>query len=209
MFQSLASINSILFNEARSLRHGLEASKRKPCRLNSNKGAKTRRQEPRSKAPTSHLSLSLSRALSLLCLGLVAGAALPSRAGALPHPSLGMAGLGLYRTVCSLLKACSLFGNCFRGTPRLGSKQQRVPVYCQLTETWLSGASLWTLPSTWTPHLCPAFLSLSLSLSTGRGVGSSVQAASPVRTRTPAVLGRWFLPPGRFALRGSAVRGVG
>ena len=33
---------------------------------------------------------------ALLCLGLGAGAVLPSRAGALPHPSFGMDGLGLY-----------------------------------------------------------------------------------------------------------------
>ena len=44
----------------------------------------------------SSLSLSL---FALLCLGLGAGAVLPSRAGALPHPSFGMDGLGLYRTV--------------------------------------------------------------------------------------------------------------
>ena len=40
----------------------------------------------------------------LLCLGLGAGAVLPSRAGALPHPSFGMDRLGLYRTVCLLFE---------------------------------------------------------------------------------------------------------
>ena len=45
-------------------------------------------------------SLSFSVCFALLCLGLGAGAVLPSRAGALPHPSFGMDGLGLYRTVC-------------------------------------------------------------------------------------------------------------
>ena len=50
-------------------------------------------------------SLSLSFSLfALLCLGLGAGAVLPSRAGALPHPSFGMDGLGLYRTVCLLFE---------------------------------------------------------------------------------------------------------
>ena len=42
----------------------------------------------------------------------------------------------------------------------------------------------------------------SLSLSTGLGVGSSVLATSPVRTRTPAVLGGLFFPPGVFCTEG-------
>ena len=41
---------------------------------------------------------------ALLCLGLGAGAVLPSRAGVLPHPSFGMDRLGLYRTVCLLFE---------------------------------------------------------------------------------------------------------
>ena len=46
---------------------------------------------------------------------------------------------------------------------------------------------------------------LSLSLSTGLGVGSSVLATSPVRTRTPAVLGGLFVSPRRILHRGAAV----
>ena len=57
-------------------------------------------------------------------------------------------------------------------------------------------------------HSNGATPALSLSLSAGLGVGSSVLATSPVRTRTPAVLGGLSFPPVYVAPRGLAVLGV-
>ena len=99
-------------------------------------------------------------------------------------------------TYCFCLSLCFALGRGVQAVPTPRSFELPHPVIL----------SLFLSPGLWCRGLTPY---TSLSLSTRRGVGSSVQTASPVRTRTPAFLGRWFLPPGRFALRGSAVRGTG
>ena len=91
--------------------------------------------------------------------------------------------------------------------PEVPQVGQRLPYFSEVNVLAVGNHTTHT-PSSCRSSTQTATPALSLSLSPGLGVGSSVLATSPVRTRTPAVLGGLSFPPVYFAPRGLAVLGV-